>query len=127
MGGQEVVERVQRLEPQHPRVGDAAPVALAGEEPHALKHPLNAEEVAFGMGLRPRDEKLPLAAADLDLERTRQVERKRTGDVRHVNDGIDDSFLAHREDAPCHLPESRSSRTASIAQRRMSLALASVT
>ena len=88
MRGQQVMERVERLQPQHLRVVDLSAPALAVKEPHPLEHPLDAEEVAIGILLRPLGQELPLPAADLDLERTRQVELERLRNVRHTEDMI---------------------------------------
>ena len=65
-----VIKFIERLEAQHARVGDLRAPALAREEAHAREHALDAEEVALGMRLRAAGEETPLAAADLDFERT---------------------------------------------------------
>jgi len=81
--GEKVVECVQGLEPQDARVVDRAASALAVEEPHALKHALYAEKVAFRMLLRARREKAALPAADLYFKRTAEVELQRNARVLH--------------------------------------------
>ena len=85
---QKVVERVQRLEPQHLRVVDSAAPALSVEKPDALEHALDAEKVAVGVLLRAGGEELALAAADLYLERARQVEFEGARYVRHPEDVV---------------------------------------
>ncbi len=83
------MEGVKRLEAQDARVRDVAAPALAREELDALEHALDAEEVAFGMRRGAAGEEPALAAADLDLERTREVERQRLAGVREADDGVD--------------------------------------
>ena len=60
--------------PVEMRIGDSAALQLAGEEPHALEHPFDAEKVALGVLCRAAREKLPLAAADFYLKRAGKVE-----------------------------------------------------
>ena len=86
--GQEVVERVQCLQPQHLGVVDSAAPALAVKQAHALQHALYAEKVAVGVGLRPLGDEPALAAPDFYFERTRQVELQWARDVRHPEDVV---------------------------------------
>ena len=114
MLGQQVVKRVQGLQPQHLRVVDLAAPALAVKEPHPLEHALDAQKVAVRVLLRTLRQELPLPAADLDLERTRQVEVKRFRNVLHTKDVIINLFhyedqQENRQPGVLHLTQSFSS------------------
>ena len=83
--GQEIVERVKRLEPQHLCIGEIRPAALAVEEPHAFEHALDAEEIAVGVFRGAARQELALAAANLYFKRARKVDFKRLAGIRYAD------------------------------------------
>ena len=91
---QEVVESVQRLEPEDVGVRYVPPAALPGEEADALEHALYAKELAVRVLRGARGEELPLSAADFDFQRPRKVQLKRLARICDSDYGI--KFVVHR-------------------------------
>ena len=83
---QEVVEGIERLEPQHMGVGDMAAPALAVEQAHPLQHALDTQKVALGMRLGAGGQELAFAAPHFDFEGPGKIELERPAGIGYFDD-----------------------------------------
>ena len=80
MRRQQIVEGIERFQPQHIRVGKSQAAAFRIKAAHALGNALDAEEAPLGMPGGASRQEASLPAADFDFERNiRRKDERPTG------------------------------------------------
>ena len=83
-GREQIFHRVGSLHPQDAHVAQAVPGRSAASAAHAAEQPLDAEKIALRKSLRHRDEKRPVAAPEIDFQRSRSRKNLREIERREV-------------------------------------------